>query len=153
MHRILGISHICVGAVQAALYATITLGGHSLMWLFYLDPRIGWFMLETMIRQDQAVPGVTSWATAMLACVVGVILIRNPARIGVYLAAETIMALPTLGMFVLVVVQSMSPTHGFSIGELMIPIPIFIMVSVVPLTLGYRSRKPSDRSAFDTFRS
>ena len=76
-----------------------------------------------------------------MARLVGVSLIRNPARIRVYLAAGAIMALPTLGMFVLVAVQNMSPAHGFSIGELLVPFPIFIMVSVVPLAIGFHSWK------------
>jgi hypothetical protein len=80
--------------------------------LFYFDPRIGWSLLETIARQHETIPAITSWATAVVAAVVGAILIRNPLRIKVYLVAEAVLALPSLAMFILVVVQNMSPALG-----------------------------------------
>ncbi len=136
-----GIFLMCLAAVQAGLYASLAVGGDSLRWLFYFDPRIGWSLFETIVREQEGFPGITSWATAVVAAIVGAMLIRNPTSIKIYFVAGAILALPTVAMFVLVVVQNLSPSEGFSVGEPIISGPIFLLVSVIPFTMAYRSRR------------
>jgi len=140
-HRKLGVFVLGVAAIQAALYATVAIGGDAWTSLFYFDPRIGWFFLETIVRQQEQFPSVSSWLTAGGTALLGVMLVLRREWITVYLVAETVIALPTLAMFVLIIAANMSPSHGFSVGELIIPVPIFLAVSVTPLTLAWRLRK------------
>jgi hypothetical protein len=137
----LGIFLVCLAFFQCGLYTAMAIGGASLGWLLYFDPRIGWSLLESVVRQLDTLPGFSSWVTAVVAAVVGAALIRKPAKIKLYLVAEAVLALPGLAMFIMVVCRNMGPAHGFSIGELSVPGPIFVFVSLIPFTIAYRLRK------------
>jgi hypothetical protein len=52
--------------------------------------------------------------------------------------AETLVAFPSLVMFLFVVAQSVSPTHGFSIGELPTPFIVFAVCSGIPLFIAVK---------------
>ena len=132
MHRRLGIFAICVAVVQLALYAALAFGPKEWDWLFYFDPGIGWIFIESAIRQTETIPGISSWLTAAVTFVVGATLYSLP-RVRLYLVAETILALPTLLFIIWIAVANMSPAHGFSVGELLVPAIVFSVFSVLPL--------------------
>ena len=133
MPRTAGKLLVALGIAQAALYTVAGRGGEPVGRLFYFDPRIGWFFLESLMRRDETFPGVTSWATAGVALTLGIALLRGRVGGRAYVAAEAVMALPTLCMFLCIGVRHMSPAHGFSAGELLIPVLVFIVVSAGPL--------------------
>jgi len=53
-------------------------------------------------------------------------------------AVGLLVAIPSVLFIVMVVVGNLSPSHGFSIGELLVPAPVFLVASVVPFTIGCR---------------
>ena len=127
---------------QALLYLAALLLQDRAVWLFYLDPRIGLFLLESAIRQREVFPGLLSWMSVILLGVVGGTLVRNPSRVRLYLTAEAILAFPTFIFIVAVVAANMGPAQGFSVGELLVPVPVFLVVSAFPFCIAYRSLKP-----------
>ena len=108
--------------------------------LFYFDPRIGLWVLESFITgQERAGPGVLSWLSlAWLGCATFIVT-RSHGALRVYQAAEVILALPSFLFFVMVVVMNMSPAHGFSVRELAIPVPVFVAFSLSPLAMSMRA--------------
>ena len=68
-----------------------------------------------------------------------VAMIQSPAWIRTYLWTEGALAIPTLLMFLFVIVERLGPSHGFSMGELMVPVPVFAVASVAPLFVGWRA--------------
>ena len=127
---------------QVLLYLVALILQDRAVWLFYLDPRIGLFMLESAIRQREVFPGVLSWMSVILLGVVGLPSVGNPSRVRLYLIAEAILALPTFLFIVAVIAANIGPAHGFSVGELLVPVPVFLAVSVFPFCVAYRSLKP-----------
>lgn len=139
MHKRLGFYVLAVATGQFVLYTAALWGGERVDWLFSLDPRIGLFSVETMIRTHESFPGLLSWGSAVVLAVTGVALTRNPSVLKMYLCVEGVMVIPSAMFFLLVILGNLSPAHGFSIGELIIPVPIFLVASVAPFRWGYRS--------------
>jgi hypothetical protein len=52
-----------------------------------------------------------------------------------YIASEIVFFIPTLFFTLLIAVVNMSPSHGFSAGELLFPILVLVIFSIVPLGL------------------
>jgi len=138
MHRFLGAYLVVVASIQVVLYVA-SLSGGSLS-LVYYDPRIGLFFLETMARQHEVYPGGLSWLSAIVLAVLGVQVRRNPARVRRYLLLEPAMALPTLLMVVMVTAANLSPAHGFSVGELVMPLAVLAVATIVPYGLAWKIR-------------
>ena len=107
---------------------------------FYLDPRIGLFVLETMLRGHEPVgPSRLEWAVAVWLAVASALVAATSWGARIYLLAEIILALPSAVFFVVVVLANMSPAHGFSVRELTLPVPVFLLFSVVPAVVAYRT--------------
>jgi hypothetical protein len=132
MHRKLGTFVICVAAVQMALYTALVLWPDRWDGLFYLDPRIGWAVLESLVTQSERIPGISSWLTAAVTLTVGLMLFRGRRYIRLYLIAEAILATPTLLFLVWVAAANISSPHGFSVGELLVPALMFFLCSAMP---------------------
>jgi hypothetical protein len=137
--RRLGGYLIGVAVAQAVLYAIAATSGNRLLWLSYLDPRIGLFVLETFLRHHETFPGVLSWTSAAVLGAVGVALVRDPGRLRLYVIVEALLGFPTLLMFVAVLAANSRPAHGLSVAELIVPLPIFLAASVVPFAVAFRT--------------
>src|SRR5262245_35328580 len=118
VNRKLGTYICCVAIGQLSLYSIVLLAGERAMWLFYFDPRLGLFVLETLIRHAEVFPGVLSWLSALLLGTIGVGLRRNLCSVDTYFYTEVVLAAPTVVFFGNVLWANMSPAHGFSIVEL-----------------------------------
>ncbi len=138
MHRFIGAYLMVVASIQLILYVA-SLSGGSLS-LFYFDPRIGLFFLETMVRQQEVYPGLLSWVSAVALGVVGLQMQRNPQRVRRYLILEPIMALPTVLMSIIAAAANLNPGHGFSTGELVTPLAVLVVSTVVPYGLAWKFR-------------
>jgi hypothetical protein len=137
--KTIGIYVLVVGILQAALYVALAFWKDSP--LFYFDPRIGIFFLEVLLFGERdGMPGPFSWASLAVLLAVGLMLVLQRIPLKVYVVVELILAAPSVLFFVMIVCANMSPAHGFSVGELMIPVPVFIIFSVVPLAMAAKSR-------------
>jgi hypothetical protein len=119
--RILGAYVVVAGLLHAVLYLLLsTSRNHD--WLFYFDPRIGTFFLETGWRgAEQIVPGVVRWLTVGWLVMIGVLLFTGRTLIQAYIISEIILSLPNIFFFVVIVLANLSPAHWFSVGECSFP--------------------------------
>jgi hypothetical protein len=129
------------GSLQALLYLLLSISrNHD--WLIYFDPRIGTFFLETGWRgTEQVVPGVVRWLTAGWLIMIGALLLSGRKLIWAYIISEIILLLPNIVFFVVIVLANLRPAHGFSVGELFVPIIVVVAFSIVPLVLAFRARR------------
>jgi hypothetical protein len=120
---------------------------------FYFDPRIGINIFVEMWGGG-AWPTLPGWASAGWLGAVVLALLLKKVTLRFYFFSEGILSLPSVAFFILVVVVNMSPAHGFSVGELLIPVPVFVVFSIIPviwaLSLVRRSRAALRTPVFAT---
>jgi hypothetical protein len=138
--RILGVYLIVAGLLQAVLYVLLSISKtHD--WLFYFDPRIGIFFLESMWKGGEpTIPGVERWLTVVWLLAIGVVLITGRQLLWFYIVPEILFSLPTVLFFVFIVLANLSPSHGFSVGELFLPILVTVAFSLIPLVIAFRAQ-------------
>ena len=135
--RTLGRLVVGLACAQLALYAAaLAPRMHDLA--FYLDPRIGLHYLESNFSGRNQFPGVSCWISAVVLLAMGLLLVRSRARITTYLLLEMVMAIPSALFFLMVVWANISPSHGFSIAELLLPLPVFAAFTLFPLVWAAR---------------
>ena len=139
--KILGAYLTVACALQICLYLAMSVSAEQFDWLFYLDPRLGLFFVEAGLRgAEQPPPGILGWVSAAWVLTLGLRLLSGRSLIRAYVISEVVLSAPSL-LFVFVVAwANLSPAHGFSVGELFIPVCIMIIFSVVPLILTFRAR-------------
>lgn len=136
--KFLGIYLIVICALQICLYLALSVGSEENLWLFYFDPRIGIFFFEAVLRgAEQTAPGVLRWLSVVWILALGAFMLSGRPLIKTYIVSEIVLALPSLLFSLVIIAGNMSPAHGFSIGELFIPILIMIVFSIFPLGLAF----------------
>lgn len=128
-----------LGLAQLGLYAASTLGDRGV--LFYFDPRIGLFALESMLGPEPEGPGILQWAAVLWQLGIAASLVTSRASALAYLIGEAVLATPSLLFFALVIASNMSASHGFSIAELLVPLPVFALFSVWPFVIALRQNR------------
>ena len=118
--------------VQSTLYAAATLNSDPP--LFYLDPRIALYFVHSIAAPGhQVFPTWISWVTAVGLFALGSGVVTSRRWLGVYILIEGVLALAFLAFAAVIVAANTSPSHGFSMGELLLPIFAFIGFSAGPL--------------------
>ncbi len=136
--KFLGIYLVVICSLQICLYIALSIVSEKNLWLFYFDPRIGIFFLETVFRgAEQIVPGIFRWFSVVWILALGVFMLSGRPLVKTYIASEIILALPSLLFSLVVVIGNLSPAHGFSVGELFYPIVIMVAFSIIPLGLAF----------------
>jgi hypothetical protein len=135
--------YLMVGAIlQICLYLALSLSSDAADWLFYFDPRMGIFFIESGLRgAELVVPGIFQWLSAVWILLLGLMLIRGRPLVKTYIVSEIILSLPNVFFSLVIVWANLSPAHGFSVGELLFPLIIMVAFSVVPLVLAFRTRR------------
>ena len=117
---------------------------------FYLDPRIGidfWFTGGRMASEDrlsaEGLSQLIRWSTAAWVLILGLLFMAHKAVAKLYVVSECLLSLPSLLFFLMVIGAGMSSAHGFSIGELLIPIIVFGVYTAVPLSIGLKDWRTS----------
>jgi hypothetical protein len=128
---------LLVSIYQLLLYGvSLWMGDPRLVTLALLDPRFGLFAIEA--AAGDVFLGLLRWPSAIALLVVALVLKRDPSRLRAYTIAETVMTLPSLFVFLA------SATHGVSIAELPVPYGVCLGCSIVPLAIGFYSRRRSE---------
>jgi hypothetical protein len=137
--RFLGLYLLVMGAAQVFLYLWMVI--HSDSSLFYYDPRIAIFFIESIIAGEEfARTGFLRWFTVAVPLIFGMrFLMGQNSRM--YLTIEVILSLPFVIFSSFVLLANMSPSHGFSIRELTLPIVVFLLFSAVPTALAIQLRR------------
>ena len=118
--------------LQWALYAAATVNRDAP--LFYLDPRLPLYFVHSMAAPGhQEFPTWISWISAVgfFALASGVVTSRR--WLGVYVVVEGVFALVFMALAALIIAANISPSHGFSVRELLIPVVVFSAFSAGPL--------------------
>lgn len=136
MPRKLGYFLLGVTIFQVVLYISAAWLKNSAEWLFYFDPRIGLFFVQSAVGQE-SFPGVLSWVSVALLFGIAVAIIRDASWLPIYLILEAVLAIPSLLMFVIIVAANLSAAHGFSVGELPVPAVVFLAASGAPFIYAF----------------
>lgn len=133
--------YLLVGSIlQICLYLVLSVGTDKYDWLFYLDPRLGIFFIESGVRRAELVtPGIFQWLSAVWILVSGLLLLFGRLLVKTYIVSEIIFSIPSLLFFLTIVLANLRPEHGFSVGELLLPVTVMIAFSAVPLVLAFKS--------------
>ena len=125
--------------LQTCIYVAMSLSPEKLGTIFYFDPRIGLFFTESGIRgAELQLPGILQWLSAIWLLVISLLLFGGRPIIKTYIILEIITSIPNLFFFVVIALANLSPAHGFSTGELVFPVLVTVLFSIVPLTLAFR---------------
>ena len=140
--KTLGLYLLMASVLQICLYLALSISTDKIDGLFYFDPRLGIFFLESSLRgAERVTPGFFQWLSAGWILLVGLMLLFGRPLVRTYVVSEIILSLPSVVFFLMVLWVNMSPAHGFSAGELLFPLMVMIAFSVVPLLLAFRTRK------------
>jgi hypothetical protein len=139
--KILGAYLLVASILQTCLYLALSISAEKYDWLFYFDPRIGIFFLESGFRgAEQVTPNIFRWLSAVWILALGISQFSGRPLIKAYIISEIVLTLPNLLFVFAIVWANLSPAHGFSIGELFFPVLVMTAFSVVPLGLAFGAR-------------
>jgi hypothetical protein len=148
--KTLGAYLVVAGILQTCLYLVMSMPGDHL-WLTYFDPRLAIFFLEIGLRGPELVtPWIFSWLSAVWIIAIGLLMLFNRPWVKTYIISEIVLSLPNMVLFVGIIWANLNAAHGFSIGELFLPVLIMIPFTLVPLTLAFRSRRKAAGIASDS---
>ena len=138
--KTLGIYLLVVSTLQICLYLALLIPAEKVDWLYYFDPRLGIFFLESSVRGAELVtPGIFQWLSAVWILQLGVVLVSGRAWLKTYILSEIILSIPNILFFLAIVWANLSPAHGFSVRELLFPVMVMIAFSVIPVVLAFRA--------------
>jgi hypothetical protein len=139
--KILGAYLTVAGAMQICLYLAMSISAERYeswgvtsrpdLWLFYFDPRLGLNAFGS---------GIFGWVSAAWVLALGLLLLCGRPLIRAYVISEVTLSAPNLLFVLWVLAVNLSPAHGFSVGELLVPVCVMIIFSVVPLILAFWAR-------------
>ena len=122
--------------VQICMYTAWSFSPEKLIAIFYFDPRIGLYFIESEIRGTElTVPGILQWLSAIWLLLISLLLLSGRSILKTYIISEIIVLIPTLFFCALIVLANLSTTHGFSIGELFFPVLVMMLFTIVPVIL------------------
>jgi hypothetical protein len=101
------------------------------LFIWYFDPRIGFTIYDPSLEHLR-LWGVMAWGSAIVLGALAAGMFLTEKTVWAYVILEPLLALPTILFFATVIRDHISPAHGFSMGELPIPILTFMCCSVVP---------------------
>ena len=140
-NRTLGAYLLVIALLQAVLYREVLARGADGWLLYNFEPRLGLFFVESLLRPGEPFPGVLSWGSALALAAMGSLLLLEVVGMRGYLVFETLLALPTVFLFVMVAVSNAPPGFGFSVLDLAMPAIPFALVSVLPVIYAWRIQR------------
>jgi hypothetical protein len=136
--RVLGVYVAVVAAAHICLYIVLNVFSERFGWLFYFDTRIGFFFIETVIKHSEGTPpALTAWVIELGEFIVGVSMALGKNLLKIYLVIESILTIPYVLFFILIMAAGMSANHGFSPAELFLPTATVLFACVIPLTYAF----------------
>ena len=140
---------LVASVLQICMYAVWSFSPEKLIAIFYFDPRIGLFYIESGIRgAELTAPGILQWLSGLWLLLISLLLLSGRPILKTYIISEIIVSIPTLFFFVVIVLANLSPAHGFSVGELFFPVLVMILFTIVPVILAFRIWRKSAQQAF-----
>jgi hypothetical protein len=141
--KILGIYLIAISALQICLYLVISfVAAKEDFWLLYFEPRVGTIVIiELFFRStQQIVGGIFRAVSVVWILALGLLMLFGRPLIKTYIVSEIILALPSLLVFLVILViggvglSSARPETGMDfLGLIFIPILVAIFFTLIPL--------------------
>ena len=123
-----------VALLQLVVYATAGLARAPNPALFYLNPRfLMEFVTEALFRGRHTFPSGLSWTSLFVWLALGHAVAQGRQGLAIYAIVEGVYALLFLAFGALIVAANLSASHGFSPGELIVPVAVFTVASAAPL--------------------
>ena len=116
------------------VYATAGMARHPSPALPSIDPR--WLMTfanAALTRGPTEFPPALSWLSMFAFRALGEAVVQSRTGLAISALVEGAYALLFLACSLLIVAANLSPSHGFSPGELIVPFAVFTAASAVPL--------------------
>ena len=141
--RFLGFYLIFIAMMQSYIYLNMMV--HGLSDYFYFDPRIGIFAFLTTLNNevrpaiDQRAIYFLELSTALWLGFLGIRFVIGKAPLITYIISELLLSAPSLLFVFLIIIINISPAHGFSIGELPLPLISIGLTTFLPLIFILRS--------------
>lgn len=135
--KILGAYLLVISILQFCLYFAMFISSKT-EWLFYFDPRIGflwWTAIAT--RVESTVPSFFSWLSAVLIFILGIFLLLGRPLVKTYIICEIVLLIPNITYILFIIWTTHSPNHGLSVGELLLPILVTAVFSIIPLGFAF----------------
>ena len=140
--KILGWYVLAVCVMQLAIYLALALSKGKANWLIYFDPRLGLFYFESGLRGKEAVvPSFLRWFSALWIFWIALFLIISRRLVWTYIISELVLSIPNILFVAAILWANLSPAHGFSTGELFVPLNVMLVCSAVPLVLAIWARE------------
>lgn len=148
-HRwILGRYVQLVAVLQLMVYTTDGLADHPNIILFSMDPRFLISMaMEAFFTGSHEFPSALSWVSLFSWLTMGEAVVQSRTGLMVYAVVEGTYAVLFLAFTALIVAVNLSPSHGISPREIIIPFGVFVVASAVPLVAAlplWRAPDPVD---------
>jgi len=132
--------------LQVGVYLAITFSPEKFIELFYFDPRIGLFFIESWIRgAELKAPGILQWLSAIWLMMISLLFLSGRPILKSYLISEVLFSIPSLFFFVLIGLANLSPAHGFSVGELFFPVLVMLVFTVIPAVSAFMTWRKNAR--------
>jgi hypothetical protein len=137
-----------IALLQVMVYATKGLARNPHPGLFYFDPRLlVSFVEDALTRGPHPFPSNLSWASAFAFLALGEGIVQSRTGLAVYALIESGYALLFIAFSALVVAVNLSPSHGFSPRELIVPFAVFTVASAGPLLVALPLWRAPDHGA------
>jgi hypothetical protein len=142
--KILGIYLIAICALQSCLYLVMSFVAlKENLWLFYFEPRIGTIVItELFARGTQRVvlTGILRWLSVVWILALGLLMLFGRPLIKTYIVSEIILTLPSLLLFLVVVIIAAANLNSARfelgmtfLGMIFIPILVAVFFTIIPL--------------------
>jgi len=137
--KYLGFYLLFASLLQICTYAAWSFSAEKPGGIFYFDPRIGLFFIESTVRgAELTIPGILQWLSVLWLLLISLLLSSGRAMLKTYIISEMIVSIPNLLFFVVIILGNLSPNHGFSVGELFFPVVVMMLFTIVPVILTFR---------------
>jgi hypothetical protein len=124
--------------------------------IYRFDPRMGLFLLESRLRETVlASPALLSWASVAPLFAASLLIRLSGRGLKLYLAFESLLSVPTIIVFAMIIITRIGSPEGFPIFNLAAPLAVFTIFSLVPFGEAVRilAGAPSDLSIAPSARS
>ena len=136
--KILGGYLIASALFHLGIYFALAASQDKYINLFYLDTRIPLFFIETILRGAEGnAPALSAWFVELGMFVLGVAMFLGRELHKLYTLLESALALPFLLFLFFIFAADLSPSHGFSVRELLLPSISFVVCSLIPLVYAF----------------
>jgi len=96
------------------------------------------FFIESGLRgAELKIPGILQWLSAIWLLFIAIVLLRGRQALNAYIISEIIASIPNLLFFIMVLLANLSPAHGFSVGELLFPVSVMLLFSIIPMSVAF----------------